>query len=280
MQKGQTALWMVVGVLIVAVIVGGAYYLGKNSSKEKDLPNQVACTQDAKVCPDGSSVGRVGPNCEFAECPTEEVDETANWKTYTNQQLNYQIKYPPDAKLIDPTWNTIAEKPSDVIIKNDFDLECVDRLGKENPDTYVECSGESVDIFVFSNIFKTAQQIAEEDKKDLDLKDNRCTINTINLGINNLIASELTGCLVSGSSFYYLEGTDNHRFKIGVSDNKDPKTKQILSSFQIINPDIIYKECKVGKDDELKDQCPQGYKCEFTGEYPDEVNNQGSCVRL
>ncbi len=32
----------------------------------------VACTEEAKVCPDGSAVGRVGPNCEFAPCPGEE----------------------------------------------------------------------------------------------------------------------------------------------------------------------------------------------------------------
>jgi hypothetical protein len=29
----------------------------------------VACTQEAKQCPDGSYVGRTGPNCEFAACP-------------------------------------------------------------------------------------------------------------------------------------------------------------------------------------------------------------------
>lgn len=29
----------------------------------------VFCTQDAKLCPDGSYVGRVAPNCEFAPCP-------------------------------------------------------------------------------------------------------------------------------------------------------------------------------------------------------------------
>lgn len=28
------------------------------------------CTMDAKICPDGSAVGRSGPNCEFAPCPT------------------------------------------------------------------------------------------------------------------------------------------------------------------------------------------------------------------
>jgi len=29
----------------------------------------VACTKEAKICPDGSAVGRTGPNCEFAPCP-------------------------------------------------------------------------------------------------------------------------------------------------------------------------------------------------------------------
>ncbi len=30
----------------------------------------VACTMEAKMCPDGSYVGRSGPKCEFAACPT------------------------------------------------------------------------------------------------------------------------------------------------------------------------------------------------------------------
>lgn len=29
----------------------------------------VACTQEARQCPDGSYVGRTGPRCEFAACP-------------------------------------------------------------------------------------------------------------------------------------------------------------------------------------------------------------------
>lgn len=31
----------------------------------------VACTEEAKICPDGSAVGRTGPKCEFAPCPGE-----------------------------------------------------------------------------------------------------------------------------------------------------------------------------------------------------------------
>jgi hypothetical protein len=33
---------------------------------------QWACTMDAKMCPDGSYVGRQGPTCEFAPCPDAE----------------------------------------------------------------------------------------------------------------------------------------------------------------------------------------------------------------
>ncbi len=33
-------------------------------------PKQTACTMEAKICPDGSAVGRSGPKCEFAPCPT------------------------------------------------------------------------------------------------------------------------------------------------------------------------------------------------------------------
>ena len=33
------------------------------------ISNPKACTEEAKICPDGSTVGRTGPNCEFTPCP-------------------------------------------------------------------------------------------------------------------------------------------------------------------------------------------------------------------
>lgn len=36
-----------------------------------------ACTQEAKLCPDGSAVGRTGPNCEFAQCPSTIATSTS-----------------------------------------------------------------------------------------------------------------------------------------------------------------------------------------------------------
>ncbi len=35
----------------------------------KIITSPTMCTADAKLCPDGSAVGRIGPNCEFAQCP-------------------------------------------------------------------------------------------------------------------------------------------------------------------------------------------------------------------
>lgn len=34
------------------------------------------CDADARVCPDGTVVGRTGPDCTFAACPTEEASSS------------------------------------------------------------------------------------------------------------------------------------------------------------------------------------------------------------
>jgi hypothetical protein len=36
---------------------------------EENCTTAKACTEEAKICPDGSAVGRTGPNCEFTPCP-------------------------------------------------------------------------------------------------------------------------------------------------------------------------------------------------------------------
>jgi hypothetical protein len=50
----------------------------------------VACTMDAKQCPNGSYVGRVAPKCEFAKCP--EVAECKNLWWYDNSNKTCQQK--------------------------------------------------------------------------------------------------------------------------------------------------------------------------------------------
>ncbi len=52
---------------IIAVASMGVMMLAADGKAE------TVCTQEAKLCPDGSSVGRVLENCGFASCPGEEL---------------------------------------------------------------------------------------------------------------------------------------------------------------------------------------------------------------
>jgi hypothetical protein len=57
--------------IIVVFIAGALLYIYNPAPTEYKNPsdNQGVCTLDAKLCPDGTYVGRQGPNCEFAPCP-------------------------------------------------------------------------------------------------------------------------------------------------------------------------------------------------------------------
>lgn len=56
------------------IIIILSIFIGLTARAEDETTTNTeatACTMDAKVCPDGSFVGRVGPNCEFAKCPDQ-----------------------------------------------------------------------------------------------------------------------------------------------------------------------------------------------------------------
>ncbi|MDO8521450.1 MAG: hypothetical protein Q7S52_05010 [bacterium] len=56
--------------LLVLIATGVLLFSLRDQAQE---PEFSACTMEAKLCPDGSAVGRTGPNCEFAECPVSPV---------------------------------------------------------------------------------------------------------------------------------------------------------------------------------------------------------------
>lgn len=58
---------------IILALAGVSYFGYKFIQQNTLIPDKQACTMEAKICPDGSSVGRSGPNCEFAPCPSPEV---------------------------------------------------------------------------------------------------------------------------------------------------------------------------------------------------------------
>lgn len=69
-EQGVTILPLVI--MLASVVAFGAmgYSVYRQMYPPKDGPRGVACTQEAMLCPDGTTyVGRSGPNCEFAPCP-------------------------------------------------------------------------------------------------------------------------------------------------------------------------------------------------------------------
>ncbi len=70
----------ILSLLFILLVVGGGVYLvsrgGGPSSQENE--EGVVCTMEVKMCPDGSYVGRTGPQCEFKECPDSPLSSHAD----------------------------------------------------------------------------------------------------------------------------------------------------------------------------------------------------------
>lgn len=68
-------------VVVVGILPKTVSFISSQVSKQT---SPIACTLEAKLCPDGSSVSRVSPSCEFAQCPSNltanpsQVQEKAN----------------------------------------------------------------------------------------------------------------------------------------------------------------------------------------------------------
>ena len=86
--------------MTVAVLVGigiGAslysrYGVG-NEDTPQEIPEGVVCTMDAMQCPDGSYVGRTGPNCQFV-CPnTPTTPSTPVVKVSNTAKLGEKISF-------------------------------------------------------------------------------------------------------------------------------------------------------------------------------------------
>jgi len=116
-SKHRKTLFLIFGSLL---LIGAAYLLWPKTAQE---PDYTQCTQEAKLCSDGSYVGRTGENCEFAACP-EVVVPTApedDWETMIDNDLGVTFKYP---EVLSSKYITAADWPP---IVNLFDgpLGCI-----------------------------------------------------------------------------------------------------------------------------------------------------------
>ncbi len=90
---------IITAIIIIIVLLLAGYFIYQSYTAQQ---KPVACTMEAKICPDGSAVGRTGPNCEFASCPIStalnykndeygfQITFTDLWKGYTVSQTSWQ----------------------------------------------------------------------------------------------------------------------------------------------------------------------------------------------
>ena len=103
---------MLVAVVALFLLVGAAVFIWQKYPNLNSEPGAVACTMEAKICPDGSYVGRTGPNCEFATCPASESSRA--WLTYSGSIVSF--KYPEN---LGTEYARATEWPPKVTLQNE-----------------------------------------------------------------------------------------------------------------------------------------------------------------
>lgn len=100
-------------ILIIIVVIGGLIFIPQLINIGNQHEEPIACTMDAKMCPDGSYVGRTGPHCEFAVCPGTVND---SWETSTDVVAGISFQYPKELGL---TYVHPIDWPPQVRVLND-----------------------------------------------------------------------------------------------------------------------------------------------------------------
>ena len=62
-------------ILVLVGVVVFAIFPNQVNHGEDNNNGTVVCASEAKICPDGTTIGRVAPDCEFALCPNNENNE-------------------------------------------------------------------------------------------------------------------------------------------------------------------------------------------------------------
>lgn len=87
-------------IALVVIGLGSIWAFGGFRAADDEIGNEdeqmgeVACTLEAKICPDGSSVGRVPPSCEFAACPGTPIEGSDQWQNATDADSGASFSYP------------------------------------------------------------------------------------------------------------------------------------------------------------------------------------------
>lgn len=90
-QRTTSPIVAIILILVLVVAAGIILWSVRAHAPVISDSDPVACTQEAKLCPDGSYVGRSGPSCAFAPCP-----ELSDAEFATQTQSGISFSYPKE----------------------------------------------------------------------------------------------------------------------------------------------------------------------------------------
>ena len=164
--------WLKIALLAVLglVLAGGLVFAGMQIGKSSKLKSQKSKIQlkTQNLTPTQPPVATSSPTFQPESTPL--LDETAGWKSYTNEKYGYSMKYPPEFNYkvsvkgeimvaFDPSWEILespaAEDKTLVIIVADTSKPVIDKTYYGEPtqiaeETKVTIDGEIGQQVVFS----------------------------------------------------------------------------------------------------------------------------------
>lgn len=177
-KVSKAAAWLLAPYILWVTFAGylnfSIWQLNKNENQ--NIFSGIVCTQEAKMCPDGSYVGRTGPNCEFAVCPGNYNTEL--WKTFSDGKLSF--KYPGSlfTKYID-----VREWPPKVAVQEGvfsceetpkYRSDLLTRVSKE------EIGGREYCLTISEGVFSDYEYLAEKNGElisvEFSLKYSDCSL--------------------------------------------------------------------------------------------------------
>jgi len=116
MDSKERNIWIAVALLLAAAIA----YVAWSMVSAPPAPEGASCTKEAKICPDGTIVGRGGPTCEFAACPEPATEPSAEPEMglKTSTQAGMTFTYPE--KLPETYIHTVDWPPKLQIVGASF----------------------------------------------------------------------------------------------------------------------------------------------------------------
>ena len=118
----------------------------ERAAMDQPMPDELrddmtACTMDAMLCPDGSSVGREGPDCEFAACPAEPVPDDVQAQIDEKAE-NIIVNHPPAGSYIASPLRISGEARGMWFFEGDFPVQLTDWNGEIIAEHFVTADDE------------------------------------------------------------------------------------------------------------------------------------------